>query len=106
MAKPKKIFSITEALKFVEDKYNRVSRMPELIGYRSADMTKSYKNIISICNSLSIVFLQYDLFKEAFLMLQKAVAVDTELNKFGNNEERLWQGRLVTYNSLALLFYK
>jgi hypothetical protein len=106
MARPKKIFTISEALKFVEDKFLRVTRMPELIGYRSTDITKSYKSVISICNSLSIVFLQYDLFKEAFLMLQKAVAVDTELNKFGNNEERLWQGRIVTYNSLALLFYK
>lgn len=106
MAKSKKIFTISEALKFVEDKFLRVTRMPELIGYRSTDIIKSYKATISLCNSLSIVFLQYDLFKEAFLMLQKAVQVDTELNKFGSFEEKLWQGRLITYNSLALLFHK
>ena len=106
MAKSKKIFTISEALRHVDDKYMRISRIPDLIGYRSADLCKSYKNLISLCNSLSIVFLQYDLFKEAFLMLQKAVQTDLELSKIGSNEDKLWQGRLITYNSLALLFHK
>jgi hypothetical protein len=106
MAKSKKIFSIPAAIKSVEDKYNRVIRMPELIGYRSIDVAKAYKNLISLCNSLSIVFLQYELFKESFLMLQKAVHIDSELNKFGSFQDKLWQGRLITYNSLALLFHK
>jgi hypothetical protein len=106
MAKTKKVFTISESLKLVEDKFARVVRMPQLIGYRSLDICKSYKNLISICNSLSIIFLQYDLFKEAFLMLQKAVQIDLELSKFGSPEDKLWQGRLITYNSLALLFHK
>lgn len=106
MSKNKKIFSIAQALKLVDDKYLRIGRMPGLIGYRSLDLCRSYKNLIAMCNSLSIVFLQYDLFKEAFLMLQKAVQIDLELGKFGTEEDKLWQGRLITYNSLALLFHK
>ena len=89
MAKRKKIFTISQALKHVDEKYLRISRMPDLIGYRSLDLCKSYKNLISLCNSLSIVFLQYDLFKEAFLMLQKAVQIDTDLSKFGSVEDKL-----------------
>jgi hypothetical protein len=106
MSNAKKIFSIAAALRSVDEKHARVMRMPELIGYRSLDIAKADKALISLCNSLSIVFLQYDLFKEAFLMLQKAVQVDAELSKFGSMEDKLWQGRLITYNSLALLFHK
>lgn len=106
MAKSKKIYTIAQALEYVENKFSRAARMPLLIGYRSSDTCKSFKSLISLCNSMSIVFLQYDIHKEAFLMLQKAVQVDSELGKFGNSEDILWQGRLVTYNSLALLFHK
>ena len=106
MSKNKKIITISQAIKEVDEKFLRISRMPELIGYRSIDLCKSYKTLIALCNSLSIVFLQYDLYKEAFLMLHKAVQIDSDLTKFGSIEDKLWQGRLVTYNSLALLFHK
>ncbi|OMJ71768.1 hypothetical protein SteCoe_29941 [Stentor coeruleus] len=106
MAKSKKIYTIAQALEYVENKFSRAARIPLLIGYRSSDTCKSFKTLITLCNSMSIVFLQYDMHKEAFLMLQKAVQVDSELGKFGNSEDILWQGRLVTYNSLALLFHK
>ena len=89
MAKNKKIYTIAEAIKHIDEKFSRVARMPELIGYRSLDICKSYKTLISLCNSLSIVFLQYDLFKEAFLMLQKAVKIDLDLSKFGSTEDKL-----------------
>ena len=64
------------------------------------------KSFIVLCNSLAIVFLQYDLRTEALSLLKQASQADLALYDTGSLLDRLWSGRVTTYNCLAYLFAK
>ncbi|CAG9324389.1 unnamed protein product [Blepharisma stoltei] len=102
----KRFFTLDEIRNFIKNLETKTKRMPELIGFRSEDVCKNFKNLITMCNSLSIIFLQYNLIHETLSFLKKAAEADTALCKYGNLLDRLWQGRLVTYNNLAFLYHK
>jgi hypothetical protein len=50
--------------------------------------------------------MQYELNYLALDLLKRAAATDVELYKGGGLEDRLWEGRLVTYCNLAWLFLR
>ena len=103
----KQIFhSIPEALSFIESLKSKIDRMPDLLGFKSNDIAKNYRSLIQISNSLSIIFMQYDLNDMALLLLKYSSDADTKLHRFGSHQDKLWEGSLLTYNNLILLFHK
>lgn len=102
----KKYFSVSEVWEIVNKLDAKTQRLPELLGFRSGDIGKGYKKLITLCNSLSILFLQYDLLQDALKMLKKASDADTGLQRFGMSADKSWHGSLITYNTLALFFHK
>lgn len=95
-----------EALDKVQRLRVMCERMPELYGYKSADIVRYQRKLVALANSLSVVFLQYDLFCECFSLLKLAAKVDLRLHGSGDMQVGTWTGRLVTYNCLAYLFEK
>lgn len=103
----KKVFySISDALNFVESLKSKIERMPDLLGFKSGDIAKNYKNLIQLSNSLSIIFMQYDLNDIALSLLKYSTDADTKLQRFATYQDKLWDGSLLTYNNLILLFQK
>lgn len=102
----KKKHSILQVLKIVSKLETSTKRLPELLGFRSTDISKSFKKLITLCNSLSIIFEQYNLHSHALELLHKASEADKGLKRYGSSSDRLWQGSLITSCNLAHLFHK
>jgi hypothetical protein len=102
----RKYHSINQVLSLVNKLEVTTSRLPELLGFRSSDISKSFKKLVTLCNSLSIIFEHYELHNRALTLLRKASEADKGLKRYGSNADRLWQGSLVTSCILALLFHK
>lgn len=102
----KKFTTISQALKQVTQLENKCKRINYLLGYHSSDIIKTHKQFLILTNSLSIVFLQYDLTHISLDLLKKAAEIDVDLYKRGGLEDRLWEGRLLTYNNLAWVFLR
>lgn len=102
----KRFLTLAEVHQQVAALETKCSRSPELYTLHAADTATNYKALITLCNSLAIVFLQYDLIREALDLLKKASHADLQLYKSGSLLDRLWQGRVTTYNALAYLFQK
>ena len=102
----KKYSTIQEVFDLVSKLEASTKRLPELLGFRSSDISKSYKKLITLCNSVSIIFLQYSLPNLALDLLKKASDADKGLKRHGSHSDKLWQGSLITSCNLALLFHK
>lgn len=102
----KKYSTIAQAKKFIARLEQSANRMPELIGYRSADVTRYYRRLMVQSYSLAIVFMQYDLLKDALDVLKVAAKADIKLYSQGDLLDRLWSGRLITYTTLGFLFVR
>lgn len=98
--------SVSEVLEKVKKLQLMCDRMPELYGYRSSDIVKYRKKLVALTNSLSIIFLQYDLYCESFNLLKLAAVTDLHLHSAGDMHTNTWTGRIVTYNCFAFLFEK
>ena len=85
----KKYHSIPQVFDIVKKLEISAKRLPELLGFRSIDIAKSYKKLITVCNSLSIIFEQYDLYKRALELLRKASEADKCLKRYGSASDRL-----------------
>ncbi|OMJ82711.1 hypothetical protein SteCoe_16536 [Stentor coeruleus] len=102
----RKFYSIDEVHIMVSQMEQKSKRMPEIIGFRSSDTCKNFKDLLTLCNSLSIVFIQYDLIQDCLQILKSAGEADSNLCKYGTVLDKLWQGRILTYNNLAFLYHK
>jgi hypothetical protein len=96
--------TIAEAMERVKHLEDLCSRMPSLYGYRSSDIPKAYRRLVSLCTSLSIVFLQYDLLPDAFSLLKTAAVADLHLT--ADSSASTWTARVLIYNCYAYLFEK
>lgn len=85
---------------------NRSKRIMYLLGYPSSDIIKTLRDFITFTNSLSILLLSFELYSHALPLLRKAMKTDFNLFKVGESKDRLWQGRLITYNNLAYVFFR
>jgi hypothetical protein len=102
----KTLSSIGDSLSYIESLKNRIERMPDLLGFKSSDIAKSYRTLIQLSNSLAIIFLQYDLNDLALVLLKYASDADLKLSRYGTALDKHWEGNLLTYNNLILLFHK
>ena len=84
----------------------KCERMPVLCKLQRSEVTANYKQLMTSCNSLAIVFLQYELIQEALDVLRKAAKADLKMYEKGTLLDRIWPGRITTYNCLAYLFQK
>lgn len=102
----RKYYTINEIHTYISNLESKSKRLPEIIGFRSTDTCKNFKDLISLCNSLSIVFVQYDLIEDCMIMLKTATTADSNLCKYGTVLDRLWQNRILTFNNLAFMYHK
>ena len=102
----KKYHTIEQVFEIVNKLELSTKRLPELLGFRSTDIARSYKKLITVCNSLSIIFEQYNLYNRALKLLKKATEADKGLKRYGTGPDKFWQGSLITSCNLALLFHK
>ena len=102
----KPFYSIAESLSYMESLKIKTERMPDLLGFKSTDIAANYKVLIQLANSLAIIFLQYDLHDVALISLKYASDADLKLHRYGNTQDKLWEGSMITYNNLILLFHK
>ena len=107
MSRPrKKYLTLSEVKVKVDQLELRCERVPELYGYRPSDLITLNKSLITLCTSLSLVFIQHDLLFDALTLLKKAVSADARLYSGGDPVDQLWVGRFHTFNNLAYLFQK
>jgi hypothetical protein len=102
----RKYYTINEIHSLISSLESKSKRLPEIIGFRSSDTCKNFKDLLTLCNSLSIVFVQYELIEDCMLMLRTATTADSNLCKYGTVLDRLWQNRILTFNNLAFLYHK
>jgi hypothetical protein len=106
MTSKKRFLRVEETLEYIQSLEEKGVRKNELIGFRSADASKELKNIISICTSLSVILMQYDLFHVALEVLKKAIENDEKLLKNGTPSDKLWPGRLNIFTNLCFLYQR
>ena len=106
MISKKRFLKVEETLDYISSLEAKGKRKNELIGFRSIDGTKESKHIISICTSISVILLQYDLYHIALEVLKKAAENDEKLMKHGSNSEKLWLGRLHIFTNLAFTYLR
>ncbi|OMJ94158.1 hypothetical protein SteCoe_2801 [Stentor coeruleus] len=106
MTSKKRFLRVEETLEYIQSLEEKGVRKNELIGFRSADASKELKNIISICTSLSVILMQYDLFHVALDVLKKAIENDEKLLKIGTPNDKLWPGRLNIFTNLCFLYQR
>ncbi|OMJ92959.1 hypothetical protein SteCoe_4179 [Stentor coeruleus] len=68
--------------------------------------SKKIRSFLSICTSISIKLLQYDLVGDTLEVLVKASEADKLLCELGTLPDQYWQGRLLLFHSLAFLYYR
>ena len=85
----RKFYTIIEIHNMISSIEQKSKRMPEIIGFRSPDICKNFKDLITLCNSLSIVFIQYDLIQDCLQLLKVAGEADSNLCKHGTVIDRL-----------------
>jgi hypothetical protein len=104
MTSKKRFLKVEETLDYINSLEEKSLRKNELLGFRSNDGCKEYKHIISICTSISVVLMQYDLYHIALEVLKKAAENDKKLIKYGSSADKLWIGRLQLFTNLAFLY--
>ena len=106
MTSKKRFLKVEETLDYISSLEEKGVRKNELIGFRSTENCKEYKHIISICTSISVILLQYDLYHIALEVLKKAAENDEKLVKYGSNLDKLWIGRLNIFTNLSFLYLR
>jgi hypothetical protein len=101
-----KYSSVEDVLALVDEYEARTKRLPGTLGYHSNEVLRSLRQLIVLCNSVCIVFLQYNLVPYALHTIKKAAAADVQLYREGSASDHLWEGRVVIYNNLTYLFAK
>ena len=89
MTSKKRFLKVEETLDYIVSLEEKRLRKSELIGFRSSESSKDYKNIISICTSISVILMQYDLQHIALEILKKAIENDEKLIKTGSSADKL-----------------
>ena len=107
MSKARTRFLSLQAVKSkVEQLELRCERMPQIYACPPSDILALNKSLVTLCASLSLVFLQHNLLQDAWALLRKAVLADGRIYASGDLEEQLWTGRLHSYTNLAYLFQR
>ena len=80
--------TIAQVLSEIDTLDKKCKRIAQVLGYRSSEIPKTYRQFISLCNSISIVFLQFNLHHQAFHVLSRCVQCDVSMFFEGSIEDR------------------
>lgn len=97
-------FTITEVKSSIYKKFEELKIFA--IKPLSQLSSKNFRSFLSLCTSISIKLLQYDLVGDTLEVLVKASEVDKLLCELGTLPDQYWQGRLLLFHSLAFLYYR
>jgi hypothetical protein len=100
---PVKISQILQRVQALEKK---IQQFAHNLGYRSSDTTKVLKTLLTLSNSISIVFLYHGLHSLSSKILKKSLSADVFLFFYGGKSEKRWSGRAILYCNLAFLLIK
>ena len=89
MPKKKIFFSISEILKIISVKQQQAEKKIEIIGIRAEEVCKKFKDLLLLCNSISIVFIQFDLITDCKNVLKTAETSDEYIYKHGTVIDKL-----------------
>lgn len=96
--------TIIELKRLIKQKFEELK--PYSVKPFSQLCSKNFRYFISLCTSISIKYMQYDLIQETLETLIKASEADKLLTELGNVSEQYWQGRLLTFHTLAFMYYR
>ena len=96
--------TITELKRLIRQKFEELK--PYSVKPFSQLCSKNFRSFVNLCTSISIKFMQYDLIQETLETLIKASEADKILTELGNASEQYWQGRLLTFHTLAFMYYR
>ncbi|CAG9333070.1 unnamed protein product [Blepharisma stoltei] len=102
----KQILSIPQVLQRIEALDAKTKRIAHLLGYRSNEISKTFRQMLTMCNSVSIIFLQFDLLHAALYILLKAAETDVCMFFEGNSSDRIWHGRVLVYCNLGYFLHR
>lgn len=97
---------ITQATQKVAELEQKIYRFTHMIGYKSQDTIKSLKSLLTLVNSLAIVFLYHGLLSIASKILKKALNSDVYMFFNGSKGDKKWHGRVLLYCNLSFLLMK
>ena len=80
--------TIPKVLSEIDSLDKKCKRIAQILGYRSSEIPKTYRQFITLCNSIAIVFLQFNLHHQAFYVLSKCVQCDVSMFFEGSIEDR------------------
>lgn len=98
--------SIKQVIKEANELEIRTNTYLLSVGYHSDLVSQKFRGLINFCNSISIVFLHFNLQKSALNVLQKALRTDIQMFYSGDFEDKTWHGRVLIYCNLSYLFLK
>ena len=98
--------SIQQVITKISDLQQKIFRFSHIIGYKSLDTLKNLKLLLSLCNSISIVFLYHGLLQSTTKLLKKALAADVNLFFQGSKLDRKYFGRVLLYCNFSYLLLK
>lgn len=102
----RKYFTVAEVLKSVVSRYVHAKKRIDAIGVRVSETSSQFKKLLTLCNSLEIIFMQYDL-TQPCLKLQKIAADCNEfISSQGSTLDKLWQPRILSFINSAFLYSK
>jgi hypothetical protein len=106
MTSKKRFLRVDETLDYISSLEAKGKRKNELLGFRPIDSCKESKHIISVCTSISVILLQYDLYHIALEVLKKARENDEKLLKLGSTADKLWVGRMHIFTNLSFMYLR
>ena len=80
---PRSVSSLEKAKRYVKSLELRSVRMPELLGFRSQDICKAYKQLLQTAASLAVVCMQTGDLESAWTMVHKAEKGEAGIQRFG-----------------------
>lgn len=89
-----KEYSVSEVVSFTE---TLEKQLLDLLSKSSPKLTRSYKRFINRCNSLFVVFCQFEMQTTAFSILHKALSIDLKAYFNPINLRKSWKGRILLY---------
>ena len=102
----RRVASLAQVLQQIDFLCAKSQRITYLLGYRSNDISRTFRRAVLICNSVAIVLLQFGLLPAALKVLKKGLKLDILLFYEGSPEDRRWFQRALVYSNLGYLMQR
>ena len=71
----------------------------------SSKIKSSYRKFINRCNSLFIIFAQFEILAPAFEVIYKAFTTDLKVFFYNNTLDKTWEGRILLYCNMGYMMF-